>query len=274
MPSAAPPSAADYAAFLARQLPLQRWPIDHYLLDGEQVWLKRAGPGNGLWRYRLLGAAAALLRLPVLRPVPNRGGQTAIATEVRRLRALAAQGLRVPVVLAAQPGGFLMSHLGVPGQRTTASLAKALRAAVAQGADAVLPLWRQGLDLLDDVHSRGLCLSQAFARNMVLCPDGALACVDFEDDPAAALPLPVCQARDALCYLHSTAVYLAEVRTLAAARAIWHDWLAQPVRGEAFRAVLRQSVRRLRWLCHLPQGPRWGRDAQRLRAAYDLLETM
>lgn len=257
-------------AFLARQLPLQPKPIDHYLLGGDQVWLKRAGPGNSAWRYRVLSLAAALLHLPVLRPVPNPGGQAAIATEVRRLRALAAQGVRVPAVLAAEPEGFLMSHLGVPGQEAP-SLANAIRAAVAQGAPAVLPLWTQGLELLQEVHGQGLCLSQAFARNMVICADGALACVDFEDDPAAALPLDVCQVRDVLCYLHSTAIYLAHAQALPEARTVWDAWLARPVYGEAFHATLRQTVARLGWLRRLPQDRSWGRDAQRLRAAYDLL---
>lgn len=265
-----PLAPADYGAFLARQLPLQSKPIDHYLLGEGQVWLKRAGPGNSAWRYRVLSVAAALLRLPVLRPVPNPGGRVAIATEVRRLRTLAAQGVRVPEVLAAEPGGFLMSHLGVPGQEAP-SLANAIRAAVADGAAPVLALWSQGLDLLQTVHGQGLCLSQAFARNMVLCADGGLACVDFEDDPAAALPLELCQVRDLLCYLHSTAIYLAHAQALPQARALWEAWLQSAGYSGAFHATLGKTVARLRWLRHLPQDRRWGRDAQRLRAAYDLL---
>ena len=265
--------ATSPAAFLARQLPLQPKPIAHYLLGGEQVWLKRAGAGNSPWRYRLMSVAAALLRLPVLRPVPNPGGQAAVAIEVRRLRDLAAHGLRVPEVLACEPGGFLMRHLAAPGQDAP-SLGNEIRAAVAQGAPAVLPLWTLGLATLGRVHAQGLCLSQAFARNMVRCPDGVVACVDFEDDPAAALPLPVCQVRDALCYLHSTAIYLVNAQAQDGARAAWSEWLARPERGADFLAELRRTVRRLGWLRHLPQDRRWGRDAQRLRAAYELLASL
>ena len=79
-----------YSRFLQEQWPQQQPLVARYMLAGEQVWLKRAGPRHGMWRYRLLGAAAGVLRLPVLRPVPNLGGRPAIATELRRLRTLGA----------------------------------------------------------------------------------------------------------------------------------------------------------------------------------------
>lgn len=76
------PGPDDYASFLAHQLPPQPSAIARYQLGGEQVWLKRAGPDNGMWHYHcLLGRLAALLHLPVLRPVPNHGGRAAIATD-------------------------------------------------------------------------------------------------------------------------------------------------------------------------------------------------
>lgn len=93
--------------------------------------------------YRALGLLSRGLQLPALAPVPNRGGPAAIATEVRRLRALAAQGVRVPQVLAEQPDGFLMADLGWPGQAAR-SLACELDAHLPQGAAAVLALWQQG----------------------------------------------------------------------------------------------------------------------------------
>lgn len=161
-----------------------------------------------------MAVLAALLRLDALRPVPNPGGPTAIATEVQRLRDLAARGIRVPVVLAALPNGFAMRHLGNVGEETH-SLGNEIDHAVQAGdTAAVLALWQQGLDTLTQVHHRGTCLSQAFARNLVRCPDGEVACIDFEDDPAAVLPLAVCHVRDALCYAHSTAIYLHASGTL------------------------------------------------------------
>ena len=105
----------------------------------------------------------------------------------------------------------------------------------------------------------------------ICCPDGAIACIDFEDDPLSALPLALCQLRDALAYVHSTALTLLQAGAQQDARAIWHDWLAQPMRGPEFQAALRATLQRLAWLRHLPQDRRWGRDVQRLRAAHDLL---
>lgn len=261
-------SPPDYAAFLRDQYALQTPNVASYRLGSEQVWLKKAGPRHGMARYRVLGLLAWLTRLQVLRPVPNLGGSTAIATEARRLHSLAALGLRVPEVLAQQPEGLLLRHLGRPGEATP-SFDGEMQAASAAGPQAVLARWQEGLAALQAVHARGACLSQAFARNLVRCPDGVLGFIDFEDDPLASLPLALCQARDALCYVHSTALYLREAGALPEARAIWAHWLAE--QPAALGALLATTAQRLAWLRHLPQDRRWGRDLQRARAAYDLL---
>ena len=218
-----PPGQAltpDYAAFLHEHLPGQPSNVASYTLGDEQVWLKKAGPRHGMGRYRVLGARANLARLDVLRPVPNLGGNEAIATEARRLRDLKARGLRVPLVLAQQADGLLLRHLGRPGEPTP-SFDGEMQAAVSRGPAAVQALWMQGLLALDHVHATGTSLSQAFARNLVRCPDGIVGYIDFEDDPAASLPLAHCQARDVLCYVHSTALYLRTGGALEAARPLW-----------------------------------------------------
>ena len=261
-------SPPDYAAFLRDQYALQTPNVASYRLGSEQVWLKKAGPRHSMARYRVLGLLAWLTRLQVLRPVPNLGGSTAIATEARRLHSLAALGLRVPEVLAQQPEGLLLRLLGRPGEATP-SFDGEMQAASAAGPQAVLARWQEGLAALQAVHARGACLSQAFARNLVRCPDGVLGFIDFEDDPLASLPLALCQARDALCYVHSTALYLREAGALPEARAIWAHWLAE--QPAALGALLATTAQRLAWLRHLPQDRRWGRDLQRARAAYDLL---
>ena len=271
----APPQAgpagpqARYDAFLQARLADQPHSVMPHRLGDEQLWIKRAGAPHGPGRYRAMALLAGLLRLEVLRPVPNPGGEAAIATEVRRLRDLAARGIRVPVVLAALPQGFAMRHLGRVGEETHSLGNEIDHAVQARDPAAVLALWQQGLDTLARVHRQGACLSQAFARNLVRCPDGEVACIDFEDDPAAVLPLPVCHARDALCYAHSTAIYLHASGTLDEGRARWAAWAAQ---GSAeMRAVLATSTRRLAWMRHLPASRKLGRDLQRVRAAYDLL---
>jgi len=264
------PSTIDYPAFLQQQLATQPHNVMAHVLGDEQIWIKRAGTPHGTGRYRAMAALAGLLGLDVLRPVPNPGGPAAIATEVQRLKDLSARGIRVPVVLAAQPHGFAMCHLGHTGEEIH-SLGNEIAHAVEAGDTAtVLALWQQGLDTLAHVHRQGTCLSQAFARNMVRCPDGEVACIDFEDDPAAVLPLAVCHVRDALCYAHSTAIYLHASGTLAEGRERWAAWVAQG--SVEMREALATSVRRMGWMRHLPTSRRLGRDLQRVRAAYELLQ--
>ncbi len=93
--------------------------------------------------------------------------------------------------------------------------------------------------------------------------------IDFEDDPTAVLPLPLCHGRDALCYAHSTAIYLRQCGALEDARPLWAQWLQ--ARGPALQEVMEQTMHRMRFARHLPQSRKLGRDVQRVRAAYDLL---
>lgn len=260
----------DYDAFLRAHVLSQPHNVVRYEEGGETLWVKRAGALNPQWRYRALGAVAKVLRMPVLSPIPNPGGHVAVATEVRRLQDFAARGLRAPQVLAANNEGFVMRHLGAPGQPTP-SLGNELQQATARGANAVLLPWKQGLQAISKVHKAGTTLSQAFARNLVRCPDGVIGYIDFEDDPSAHLPLPVCQARDALCYAHSTAWMLAQAEALPEARKHWKAWV-QTLSPET-REVLQQSIARMAWAGRLPLDRKLGRDGQRIRMAFELLRT-
>lgn len=255
--------------FLRRCLSSQTDTVQHYLWRDDQVWAKRAVAARPRWHFWLLGLLASAVGLPALAPVHNPGGEHAVRTEARRLRELASRGLRVPAVLAELPGGFLMEHLGRPGQPTP-SLAEEMNEHTRADPQRVLALFRQGLQATARVHAVGTCLSQGFARNLVRCPDGVVGYVDFEDDPQATMSLAQCQLRDILCYLHSSAVYLMEAGQLDAARAPWREWLS--ARTPTLQLLVADSARRMRWLRHLPQDRRLGRDLQRARAAWALLE--
>ncbi|MDH0373193.1 hypothetical protein M2J84_17805 [Comamonas aquatica] len=266
MPASA--TATDYDAFLHAHVHSQPHSVMRYDVDGESLWVKRAGATVPGWRLRVLGAAAKALRMPVLTPVPNPGGRAAMAIEVARLQDLQRRGLRVPTVLAHCADGFVMRHLGAPGQETP-NLGNAMEEAMPRGAHAVLALWKQGLQAIAKVHKAGTCLSQAFARNLVRCPDGVIGYIDFEDDPAAHLPLAVCQVRDALCYAHSTAWILAQAGALEPARAQWQAWVS--TLSPDARELLHASIARMAWAGRLPDSRRLGRDAQRLRSAFELV---
>ncbi|MNY86434.1 hypothetical protein D3C78_26400 [compost metagenome] len=270
LPVPASHTPIDYDAFLRAHVLSQAHSVMRYEQEGETLWVKRAGALNPRWRYRVLGALARVFKMQVLSPVPNPGGRVAVATEVRRLRDFSARGLRAPQVLAANDDGFVMRHLGAVGQATP-SLGNELQEAIPRGANAVLALWKQGLQAISKVHKAGTTLSQAFARNLVRCPDGVIGYIDFEDDPTAHLPLPVCQVRDALCYAHSTAWILEQANAMPEARKHWQAWV-QTLQPEA-REVLQQSIARMAWAGRLPTDRKLGRDGQRIRMAFELLRT-
>lgn len=251
----------DYAAFLRQHAPAQQEALASYRLpDGTRVWLRRAAGRNPLWLYRVLGAVVAVLRLPVLRPVPNLGGTAALAIEVRRLRELAAAGVCVPDVLAQEESAVLLGDVG--GITVQAALEQADSAAA-------LRIWAAGLAAIAQVHQVGQYLSQAFARNMLWRDDATVAFIDFEDDPAAVLPLAHCQCRDWLCYLHSTTLVLEEKGVLDEARHLWmQQWVVLPV---AMRDDLQRTWRSVGGLCHLRRRSLWGKDALKIAAMLRLL---
>ena len=257
----------DYDSFLCSTLPQQAPGVVSLRIGNERVWLRKAGPRHGRWRYHLLAALARALRLDVLMPVPNPGGDAAITIEAQRLIALRAAGLRVPRLLAQQPGGLLISDLG-QSRRATMTLLERLENAALESPTALLGAWRDGLIAIGLAHQRGQYLSQAFARNLVQCADGVVGYIDFEDDPGATLTLAQCQTRDWLSYLHSTAM-LIEAAAPQAAGALWRAALAAD--SAEVNARLSQAAQRMRWLRRLPQGRRWGRDTQRVRATARLL---
>ena len=262
----------DALEFLTRTAPQQTSNVArHRLPGGRYVWLKKANAPHSIWRYRVQGWLTGSLGLDALAPVPNRGGPQAIAQEADRLRELTALGLPVPQLLAQAPSALLMSDL-TEGREPATSLGDELASLAPQGAAAFLPAWQDGLNAIAQFHARGTCLSQAFARNMTRLPDGRIGCLDFEDRPQDVLPLPHCQARDWLSYLHATAQLLREAHALPQAAQALATQLQHA--APATQHAIANTARRTSWLQKLPQGRRWGRDVQRLSALAQLLQAV
>ena len=250
------PSSFDYSAALSQCLLQQNSNIArHTLANGEKVWVRRAGARNPAWRYRLLGGVARMLRLGVLTPVPNLGGAAGIATEAARLQALAAVGINVPPLLALHHDALMMGSIG---QR---NLFDEIRYQI-QSPPELLQRWQLGLEAIAQVHQHGQYLSQAFARNLMYA-EPQIGFIDFEDDPGSVLPLPLCQARDWLCYLHSSARLLQEAGVLNQAVPIWQAIMA--TEHTPVHKHVAQALRRLRPL-HRLQARFWGNDTLRLAA--------
>ncbi|MGF6148714.1 Uncharacterised protein [Kingella potus] len=252
--SETPKAAHDFPAVLARLAAQQKSGIaPHTLSDGLTVWVRKAGARNPAWRYTLMGMVTRPLRLGVLKPVPNLGGEKAVATEANRLRRLAAAGIRVPELLAQQPDALLLGSLpGISLEERIGQEAK----------DGRLAAWEAGLDAIGEVHAKGQFLSQAFARN-IMTDHGRIGFLDFEDDPSEILTLEECQSRDWLCYLHSTALLLKRHGLLERAAALWHDKLS--TEPEAVRRLVVQTARPVAWM-HCLTNSKWGRDVLRIAA--------
>lgn len=231
--------------------------VEMFDLPEGRVVVKGQRPARGPWRFRLLSALARCTRNPLLRPVPARGGAEAQAVEVRRLRTLAAAGVQVPEVLHHGPEYIVLRRIDGDAlqQQFLAEPAQALAA------------FGLGLAGLLDLHHRGQYLSQAFARNILLC-QGQLWYIDFEDDPLQAMDLPDAQARDLMAYLLSS---------------IWINRAARPDLMSVWSAAahrldrpllqrVRQAAQGLAWLRHLPRERKpWGRDVVTVQALAEFL---
>ena len=238
--------AAEQTATIAR----------HQLADGQTVWVRKVGKTIPPWRYKVLGWIADGFHLGVLQPVPNLGGAASLATEVGRLKALNAANVHAPRLLAEQSDAIMFSHLG----ETT------LLSEVENTADQ-LSVWMEGLAAIAHVHRQQQYLSQSFARNMIRSPDGRIGFIDFEDDPGQYMPLLLCQTRDYLCYLQSTAMWLKRKGSLGQAALIWRQHLAT-LPQDLQQSLLQTSIQ-AHWLRHLKY--QWmGNDTLRLCALGEL----
>ena len=119
------------------------------------------------------------------------------------------------------------------------------------------------------MHRSGQYLSQAFARNIIVCNDGQIGFIDFEDDPGRYMPLERCQSRDYLCYLQSTAVWLQKHGLIDQAAAIWQQHSSSL--PAALRTPIESAIRPIGWMRHLQAGF-WGNDTLRLAALAALFE--
>jgi tRNA A-37 threonylcarbamoyl transferase component Bud32 len=223
--------------------------------EGRAV-VKRLRPARSAWRARAVNLIARAFGLRLLQAVPARGGAEGQATEVGRLCALTAAGVRVPPVLHVEPAFIVVGHLD----------GRSLIELIEQGGVAGFEAWQHGLAALVELHARGACLSHAFARNFIATQAG-LAMIDFEDDPLEVLTLDEAQARDWLAYLHST-VWLLRRESADIGRSVAAELAREK---PAVRDLVRAAGQRLALLRHLPRSRRpWGREVIGVQALASL----
>ena len=209
--------------------------IERVMWADEPAWLKLSVPQPPAWRYQLLAGMARLIQQPALQPVRPHGGAQGIQNEVQRLSALAAAGVRVPALLAHGDEWLLIGDVG------NTTLESLIRNA---NPTAQLEHWLRGAEYIQQVHSAGQYLSQAFSRNLVWSPDDGLGAIDFEDDPASTMSLAHAQIRDWLPYLFSTAIYFEHRLPLLCE----HIRSVLATEQDAVRDGVRLALRRTAWL--------------------------
>ncbi|MBZ5487409.1 hypothetical protein HW452_07710 [Halomonas aquamarina] len=188
-----------YDHFLLDTLRQQQATMAAHTLNGERVWLKRAARRNSSMAYAPLKLLAAWLKLDVLKPVPNTGGEQSIITEARRIKTLGQAGIQVPTILAQTPQALLLADAGTPEEPAVTLLDKLKRSDDPEQVERTLAL---SIEALNRVHQHNCYLSEAFARNILVTEDKTVF-IDFETDPGQVHPPVDCMVRDWYCFIFS-----------------------------------------------------------------------
>ncbi len=225
--------------------------------NGQTFWLKKQAPARGVWRYRALNFFTRITRLPLLKAVPQLGGQVALDTERERLLTLRKAGVFVPKVVAHDSGWLLIADQGasVVAQFKNPDVDHAHKQALLTAC----------LRAIKAVHKKEQYLSQAFVRNMVqVRPDELdMGFIDFEDDPLAVMTLAEAQARDLLLFVDSVARFFLKDPEFFEAQ------IAQFIEGHDEEVVdlLVTTAKRLQWVTKVPFQSLLGHDYQKLKLA-------
>jgi hypothetical protein len=167
------------------------------VVDGQPIWVKRPRNGPGYIMFGLQAGAAALLRMPSLRPPAVSRYAAGLRAEARRLAKLRRKGWPVPEVVDASDRWLALAGNGnslapVLMQMPLVQRAKPLRDALAY---------------LQSLHAEGGWHGAAQVRNFTQLGSG-FGLIDFEDDVEPSMPLPVRQARDVLLFTMSAPRYV------------------------------------------------------------------
>ena len=240
--------------------------VQAYRYNQEKVWLKKASKRHPTWIYLPMRWFSKLFGLQMLAPVPNYGGEEAIACEISRIQSLRKLGVAVPEILAYRSDAFLLRDAAKSGGSVTQ-----LESALKKQKDSAekLELYAKAIQSIDDIHQKKAYLSEAFARNILIDESSHFSFIDFETDPGRVLPLNDCQTRDWLCFIFSTARCF-EDHELDEASSLLAQALDKNIKS--FQDVCRVG-RKLKWLLRL-KPENIGNDGKRLKKCIYLLNKL
>lgn len=189
-------SEAGTAALLRALVESRGKRIASSVVDGHRVWIKRydaASRGLAKWLH---AAASALAFHPFLRSSPWLSPAAQAQRELRKSRAFRDAGFPTPAVHYAREALLVSAHCEPLASHRLKQLAGDPAAH-----DALLI---RCAEALGRAHAAGLCHGRPHPRDMFLEQDG-IGFLDFEEEPEAAMPLPVAQARDAWLLMQQVA---------------------------------------------------------------------
>lgn len=157
-------------------------------VDGQRVWIKRFDAANRGFAKWLHAAGSALATHPFLRSSPWLTSADQVQREMRKSAAFRLAGFTTPEIHFAREAVLVSAHC----EPLAADQLRLLSDDPAKH-DALLI---QCSEALGRVHAAGLCHGRPHPRDMFLA-DGEIGFLDFEEEPEAAMPLAVAQARDA-----------------------------------------------------------------------------
>ena len=222
---------------------------------GESYWLKKSAPARGVFRYHALNLFSKILRTPILKAVPQLGGQTALKTEIQRIEQLKSGGIMVPEICATASDWILIKDLGtsiIDDMKTNRSDQKRMR-----------KLFSICLSSIKKAHLSGQYMSQCFVRNMLMINEdkGEVGFIDFEDDPLSVLSLKQAQARDLMLFINSTARFF--VKDSEYFKKEIHGFLDG--HNPEVIAHIKSTNKSLLWITKLPFQKTLGHDYQKLK---------
>ncbi len=229
---------------------------------GEVYWLKKSAPARGVFRYYALNLFSKVLRIPLLKAVPQKGGQTALDLEVERITCLKKNGILVPELMAKEPGWILLKDLGVSiiddFKQNRHDMPK------------VRKLFADCLDGIKQLHKQNQYMSQGFVRNMLKIKEDSaqIGFIDFEDDPLTVMNLAQAQARDLILFINSTARFFVKDSRF------FQQQIHKFFDGHNPEVVVNiiKTNNSLLWVIKLPFKKSLGHDYQKLKVGIEALK--
>lgn len=223
--------------------------------NGKVFWLKKSAPARGVFRYYALNLFSKLLRVPLLKAVPQKGGQIALDLEVKRINALSKNSILVPEIVAKDKGWILLKDLG----ESIIDDFKNNR----QDKPRAQKLFTHCLVAIKQLHHKGQYMSQGFARNMLKVSNEPveIGFIDFEDDPLTVMNLAQAQARDLILFINSTARFFVKDRKF------FQHQIHKFLDGHNLDVIsnIKKTNDSLLWVTKLPFQKALGHDYQKLK---------